>query len=125
MSTEVSSSSPFPTPPLPDARAGRAAARLLAERGSGLGRLPGIAGWIAGVQGAATPQPFRRVRAVLVTTPPDDAGGAGGAGNADNADDTGEQDTAGVPTEVVPVLDALSSGAGVTRRLVEVASVGI
>lgn len=110
MSTEVTpepsgaSSGPpsAPPAPLPDARAGRECATLLAERGDGLGRLAAIAGWVAATQGACPPRPFRRIRAVLVTAPPDEPDGAGAA---------------------TPVLDALTAGLGATRRLVEVASV--
>jgi nicotinate-nucleotide--dimethylbenzimidazole phosphoribosyltransferase len=90
--------------PLPDARAGRECATLLAERGDGLGRLAAIGGWIAAAQGACPPHPFRRIRAVLVSAPPDEPSEA--------------------PPDA-PVLDALTAGIGATRRLVEVASIAL
>lgn len=104
MSTQVTSALPAP---LPDARAGRTCAELLASRGDGLGRLAAIAGWIAGVQGDCPPRPFRRIRAVLVSAPLDEGTGAAANASLDRA----------------PVLDSLTAGVGATRRLVEVASV--
>jgi nicotinate-nucleotide--dimethylbenzimidazole phosphoribosyltransferase len=103
MSTEVTSALPAP---LPDPHAGRDCAALLSTRGDGLGRLAAIGGWIAGVQGSCPPRPFRRIRAVLVSAPRDDAVAA--------ADPTLDR---------APVLDALTAAVGATRRLVEVASV--
>jgi nicotinate-nucleotide--dimethylbenzimidazole phosphoribosyltransferase len=110
MSAEVTAPE---APPRPDAAAGRASAELVGAQGDGLGRLAGLAGWAAGVQGVHPPRHFRRVRAVLVAA----ALNVGVGGGLATADDPPQADG-----PEAPVLDALAAGVGATRRLVEVAS---
>jgi nicotinate-nucleotide--dimethylbenzimidazole phosphoribosyltransferase len=53
----------------PDGTAARECTEAVRQLSPGLGRLPAIAGWVAGAQGVAVPRPLRRVRAVVVSSP--------------------------------------------------------